>query len=70
MAAVLIWCPNTGEPVKAGIGADPQSWAEMELAVNRLTSCSGCGGTHTWSKKHAWLEGQPPSIFRNPGMRL
>lgn len=70
MAAVpvLIWCTKTGRPTITGVESDDKAWPTLKIENLTLAGCPNCGGTHKWSKKHAWLQGQSPSIFGNPMM--
>jgi hypothetical protein len=62
----MITCPESGEPLFTGIRVDDAtSWATGWASSNAV-KCPHCGGTHTWSKEGAYLDGtddttQPPS---------
>ena len=58
MSAVLIRCPNTGEPVPTGIETEPAVFRKLPNVSSRMR-CPACGEDHLWSVKTAWLSGEP-----------
>jgi len=58
MSAVLIRCPNTGEPVPTGIETEPTVFRKLPKVSSKMR-CPACGEEHVWSVKSAWLSGNP-----------
>ena len=53
---VMIRCPVTGRAIATGLTADPKSWKDRPIGLNRV-SCPDCKQIHAWSKSDAYLEG-------------
>jgi len=53
---VMIRCPETGEPVYAGLSMDIGSFESGFMPSNVLVNCPACGRDHVWSKEDAFLE--------------
>jgi hypothetical protein len=58
MGALMITCPNTGQPISTGIETDEYSLKQIDDVPSR-TRCPFCGLDHVWWKREAWLTGQP-----------
>jgi hypothetical protein len=54
MGALMITCPNTGQPISTGIETDEYSLKQIDDVPAR-TRCPFCGLDHTWWKREAWL---------------
>jgi len=52
---VMIRCPVTGRTVPTGLTADPRTWKDRPIGLNRMP-CPECKQTHAWSKNDAYLE--------------
>jgi hypothetical protein len=57
MGALMIMCPNTGQPISTGIETDEYSLKQIDDVPTR-TRCPLCGLDHTWWKREAWLADQ------------
>lgn len=57
MHQVMIQCPLTGRAIPTGLTADPKTWKDRHIGLNRV-SCPACKQIHAWSKKDAHLERQ------------
>jgi hypothetical protein len=57
MGALMIMCPNTGQPISTGIETDEYSLKQIDDVPTR-TRCPLCGLDHTWWKREAWLVDQ------------
>lgn len=57
MARIMINCPETGKAVAVGMYFDQKSFDLAALSDNTFGPCAECGGSHTWAKKDAFLEG-------------
>jgi hypothetical protein len=71
MGALMITCPNTGQPVSTGIETDNYSLKQIADVATR-SHCPFCGLDHTWWKREAWLADapQPGSPPKHPSSRL
>jgi hypothetical protein len=52
---VMIRCPVTGGAIRTGLTADPKSWKDRPVGLNKV-SCPECKQIHAWSKTDAYLE--------------
>jgi hypothetical protein len=62
VGALMIMCPNTGQPISTGIETDEYSLKQIADVPTR-TRCALCGLDHTWWKREAWLADAPPQGF-------
>ena len=71
VGALMIRCPNTGQPISTGIETDEYSLKQIE-DVPASTRCPFCGLDHTWWKREAWLADQPqqPLLQSSEGRTL
>ncbi len=53
---VMIRCPLTGRAIATGLTADPRTWKNCPIGMNRV-SCPECKQIHAWSKNDAYLDG-------------
>jgi hypothetical protein len=60
VGALMIMCPNTGQPISTGIETDEYSLKQIADVPTR-TRCPLCGLDHTWWKREAWLAEAPPA---------
>ena len=60
MGALMITCPNTGQPISTGIETDEYSLLQI-ADVPARTRCPLCGLDHIWWKREAWLANRPLS---------
>jgi hypothetical protein len=60
---VVIRCPVTGRAIPTGLTADPRTWNDRPIGLNRV-SCPECKQIHAWNKNDAYLEGQGGSPLR------
>jgi hypothetical protein len=60
MHQVMIRCPVTGRAIVTGLVADPRTWKDRPIGLNRV-SCPDCKQMHAWSKSDAYLEGSDGS---------
>jgi hypothetical protein len=51
---VVIRCPVTGREIATGLTADPKTWKDRHIGLNRV-SCPACKQIHAWSKGDATL---------------
>jgi hypothetical protein len=69
MGALMITCPNTGQPISTGIETDEDSLKQIDDVPSR-TRCPFCGLDHTWWKREAWLTGPSrttaAAVYRRP----
>jgi len=56
MLQVMIRCSLTGRAIHTGLTADPKTWKDRHIGLNRV-SCPECKQIHAWSKSDAYLEG-------------
>ena len=54
MAAVMIRCPRTGQPVSTAIETEPSVFGRLPEVAGRMR-CPLCEEEHTWSASEAWL---------------
>lgn len=54
MAAVMIRCPRTGQPVSTAIETEPSVFSRLPEVKARMR-CSLCGEEHVWTASEAWL---------------
>jgi hypothetical protein len=59
VGALMIMCPNTGQPISTGIETDEYSLKQI-VDVPTRTRCPLCGLDHRWWKREAWLADAPP----------
>jgi hypothetical protein len=59
VGALMIMCPNTGQPISTGIETDEYSLKQI-VDVPTRTRCPLCGLDHTWWKREAWLADASP----------
>jgi hypothetical protein len=59
VSALMIKCPQTGEPVYTGIETDQFSLNKAP-DVPMQARCPACGGEHVWWKREAWLQEVSP----------
>jgi len=52
---VMIRCPLTGRAIATGLRADPRTWNDRAIGLNRAP-CPECKVVHAWSKSDAFLE--------------
>jgi len=64
MPRVLIKCPNTGKDVPTNSMMRPETFQQAQITRNTFR-CPACGEIHTWAKKDAFLEGEPPKSSRD-----
>ena len=57
MGTVMIKCPKTGNALSTGMGMDQASFDSSNFTDNTVGPCPHCQGSHTWSKKDAWVGG-------------
>jgi hypothetical protein len=71
MGALMITCPNTGQPISTGIETDEYSLKQIDDVPTR-THCPLCGLDHIWWKREAWLADQPgqPLLQSSEGRNL
>ncbi|HEV2364452.1 MAG TPA: hypothetical protein VGS12_09690 [Caulobacteraceae bacterium] len=53
VSAVMITCPDTGDPVKTVLRLRPSAFEA--LRGEHSFRCSRCGQVHRWRKEEAWL---------------
>jgi hypothetical protein len=59
MGALMIKCPQTGQPVFTGIETDQESLhSSPDVPIH--TRCPACGREHMWWKRDAWIQEVPP----------
>jgi hypothetical protein len=54
MGVVMIKCPQSGQPIKTGITADPTSFARTPVFFGQVY-CPICRTEHEWFAKEAWV---------------
>jgi hypothetical protein len=59
VGALMIMCPNTGQPISTGIETDEYSLKQIQDVPSR-THCPLCGLDHTWWKREARLVDDTP----------
>jgi hypothetical protein len=59
MGALMITCPNTGQPIPTAIDTDEHSLRKIPDVLTR-TRCPCCGLDHAWWTREAWLANAPP----------
>jgi hypothetical protein len=52
---VMIRSPVTDRAIATGLTADPKTWKDRPLGLNRV-SCPECKQIHAWGKSDAHLE--------------
>jgi len=52
---VMIRCPVTGRAIATGLTADPRTWNDRPIGLNRV-SCPECKQIHAWNKSDTYLE--------------
>lgn len=55
MSAIMITCPQTGEPVNTGVTTSRHQF-ETELFEGYAVSCPHCKKVHAWSTRDAYLQ--------------
>jgi len=63
MSAIMIRCPNTGQPIFTGIETDERSFSQTPEVLARM-HCPVCGVMHAWWRREAWLTDAPPQGLR------
>jgi hypothetical protein len=56
---ILIKCPATGKFIYTGFAMDPAIFEFSPVELNPV-ECPICKGTHRWTKKDAFFEGDYP----------